>query len=57
MQPYDPEDIELNDDRNSKKISQTETQAKIQGKLMFDAVNEILVNKLPPENSSKQWLW
>jgi hypothetical protein len=57
LQPYDPEDIELNDDRNSKKISQTETQAKIQGKLMFDAVNEILVNKLPPENSSKQWLW
>lgn len=57
MQPYDPEDIELNDDRNSKKISQTETQAKIQGKLMFDAVNEILVNKLPPENSSKQWPW
>jgi hypothetical protein len=57
LRPYDPEDIELNDDRNSKKISQTETQAKIQGKLMFDAVNEILVNKLPPENSSKQWLW
>jgi hypothetical protein len=57
LQPYDPEDIELNDDRNSKKISQTETQAKIQGKLMFDAVNEILVNKLPPENSSKQGLW
>jgi hypothetical protein len=57
LQTYDPEDIELNDDRNSKKISQTETQAKIQGKLMFDAVNEILVNKLPPENSSKQWLW
>ncbi|KAJ6936443.1 hypothetical protein NC652_011223 [Populus alba x Populus x berolinensis] len=24
---------------------------------MFDAVNEILINKLPPENSSKQWLW
>ncbi|KAJ7000771.1 hypothetical protein NC653_011276 [Populus alba x Populus x berolinensis] len=24
---------------------------------MFDAVNEILVNKLPPENSSKQWIW
>jgi hypothetical protein len=57
LQTYDPEDVELNDDRNSKKISQTETQAKIQGKLMFDAVNEILVNKLPPENSSKQWLW
>ncbi|CAK7355723.1 unnamed protein product [Dovyalis caffra] len=44
------------DDHNSKKNSQLKTQAKIQRKLLFDVVNEILVNKLLPENSCKRWL-
>ncbi|KAJ6369851.1 hypothetical protein OIU76_028162 [Salix suchowensis] len=46
----------FNDDHYGKKISLSETHAKIQRKLLFDVVNEILVHKLLSENSSKQWL-
>ncbi|KAI5558998.1 hypothetical protein BDE02_17G080000 [Populus trichocarpa] len=46
----------FNDDHNGKRISLSETHAKIQRKLLFDVVNELLVHKLLSENSSKQWL-
>ncbi|KAF9663826.1 hypothetical protein SADUNF_Sadunf17G0092300 [Salix dunnii] len=46
----------FNDDHYGKKISLSEAHAKIQRKLLFDVVNEILVHKLLSENSSKQWL-